>query len=155
MLSKLLLAWDGQWFLKTVQAVGLEKAIEQNTLVRTSFAKIEMREMLRLLGVEKAQNLANAIEIIQQYVVLFGGNRLQTDWAIDGAFHLTIKVRRCPAVEGAKKAGLKRVDQPCVACQHLWPAWLSVLLPEKHWNCTILASIGRGADTCHIEVGTK
>ena len=26
LLSKLMLAWDGQWFLKTAQSCGLEKA---------------------------------------------------------------------------------------------------------------------------------
>lgn len=152
LLSKLLLAWDGQWFLKTVQEIGLEKAIEQNARVRTSFAKIEMRQMLKILGIEKAKNLREAVDIIQEYSKLFGGNRIQADWDLRGETEATIRVHRCPALEGAKKAGLARVDQPCVACERLWPTWFSVLLPEKQWTCTIPESMGRGAKICRIEI---
>ncbi len=152
MLSKLLLAWDGQWFLKTVQEIGLEKAVEQNARVRTSFAKIEMREMLKTLGIKKAKNLREAVDIIQEYSGLFGGNRIQADWELRGEMGATIRVHRCPAQEGAQKAGLARVDQPCVACERLWPTWFSVLLPEKQWSCTIPESMGRGAKICRIEI---
>ncbi|NOY77072.1 MAG: L-2-amino-thiazoline-4-carboxylic acid hydrolase, partial [Calditrichaeota bacterium] len=126
MLSRLLLAWDGQWFLKTVQEIGLEKAVEQNARVRTSFAKIEMREMLKRLGLKKAKDLPQAVAIIQKYSELFGGNRIQAEWELRGETEATLRVHRCPALEGAKKAGLARVDQPCVACERLWPTWLSV-----------------------------
>ena len=152
MLSKLLLAWDGQWFLKTVQEMGLEKAVEQNARVRTSFAKIEMREMLKILRMKKAKNLRQAVAIIQEYSKLFGGNRIQADWDLRGETDTTIHVHRCPALEGAKKAGLARVDQPCVACERLWPTWFSVLLPERKWACTIPESMGRGAKMCRIEI---
>ncbi len=152
MLSKLLLAWDGQWFLKTVQEIGLEKAVEQNARVRTSFAKIEMREMLKVLGLKKARDIHHAVAIIQEYSKLFGGNRIQADWDLHGETGATIRVHRCPALEGAQKAGLARVDQPCVACERLWPTWFSVLLPEKEWTCTIPESMGRGAKQCRIEI---
>ncbi len=155
MLSRLLLAWDGQWFLKTVQAIGLDKAIEQNARVRTSFARIEMREFLRELGLKRAENLEQAVAIMEAYSELFGGNRIRADLNVTNAQHLEISVWRCPAVEGAMKAGLARTDQPCVACERLWPTWLSVLLPDFQWTCQIPEAIGRGAKACRILVDGK
>lgn len=46
MLRKLALFWDGQWFLKTVDEVGLEAAIRLNAKVRIAFGRIEMRTLL-------------------------------------------------------------------------------------------------------------
>ncbi len=153
--SRLLLAWDGQWFLKTVQAVGLDKAVEQNARVRTSFARIEMREFLKELGLSRAENLEQAVEIMGAYGDLFGGSRIHAEWDVTDEHHLEIRVKRCPAVEGAIKAGLARTDQPCIACKQLWPTWLSVLLPDKQWDCQIPEAIGRGAKTCRILVEGK
>ena len=42
MLRRLMLYWDGQWFLKAVEAFGLEEAIALNARVRASFGRIEM-----------------------------------------------------------------------------------------------------------------
>ena len=39
MLRKLMLYWDGQWFLKTVEAFGLEAAVELNARVRAPFGR--------------------------------------------------------------------------------------------------------------------
>ena len=50
LLSKLLLFWDGQWFLKVKDILGINEAIEINKKVRKSFARIEMREALKLLN---------------------------------------------------------------------------------------------------------
>ncbi len=152
MFSRLLLAWDGQWFLKTVAAVGLDAAIDQNARVRTSFARIEMREFLKELHLKRAKDLEQAILIMGAYSDLFGGNRIQADWEVTDEHSLKIEVRRCPAVEGAMKAGLPRSDQPCIACERLWPTWLSVLLPDVQWTCQIPEAIGRGAKACRILV---
>ena len=153
--SRLLLGWDGQWFLKTVQAIGLDAAVEQNARVRTSFAKIEMREFLKELGLRRAENLEQAVVIMGAYSDLFGGNRIQAKWDVKDDRHAEIRVTRCPAVEGAIRAGLARTDQPCVACERLWPTWLSILLPDVAWSCQIPEAIGRGAKSCRILVSGK
>ena len=57
LLGRLMLAWDGQWFLKVVETCGMEKAVELNARVRTSFGRIEMREFLRAKGREGAESL--------------------------------------------------------------------------------------------------
>ncbi|MEW6233053.1 MAG: hypothetical protein AB1566_12175 [Chloroflexota bacterium] len=52
-LQKLMLYWDGQWYLKVVDRYGLEEAIALNRRVRTAFGRIEMRTMLQALRLGK------------------------------------------------------------------------------------------------------
>ncbi|RPI49646.1 MAG: hypothetical protein EHM56_12060, partial [Chloroflexi bacterium] len=47
MLRRLMLYWDGQWFLKAVDAFGLDAAVALNARVRASFGRIEMRLLLK------------------------------------------------------------------------------------------------------------
>ena len=43
LLGRLMLAWDGQWFLKVAQECGVETAVALNAKVRSSFGRIEIR----------------------------------------------------------------------------------------------------------------
>ncbi len=147
-LGRLMLAWDGQWFLKTAEACGLEKAVEINAKVRVSFGRIEMREVLRALGKERADSMEEAIEIIEIYSRAFMGEGLMAEWEQDDN-GVNLKVVRCSPQAGAARAGL-RPDTPCIACAELWHVWFSSLLPGTHWKTTIQEALGRGAPACRI-----
>lgn len=64
MLQKLLLYWDGQWFLKTVEESGLEAGIRTNARVRASFGRIEMRAILKAARKKRADDLADALVLL-------------------------------------------------------------------------------------------
>jgi hypothetical protein len=150
MLGRLMLSWDGQWFLKVAQSCGLEKAVELNARVRESFGRIEMRELMRAEGVESVRDLAHAVSLLKDYQRVFLGEGMLADPVIEGKC-VRVGVTRCRPQEGAGKAGL-RPDTPCVACERLWNTWLESLLPGTQWETEIRSSLGRGAPACEIWV---
>lgn len=148
LLGKLMLAWDGQWFLKTAEACGLEKAVALNAKVRYSFGRIEIREFLKAKGSGGAATLEEAVSLLEEYQHLFLGEGMAAAWETDGDT-VTVSVSRCTPQEGAAKAGL-RPDTPCVACETVWNAWLETAFPGSRWSTNVAAARGRGASTCKI-----
>jgi predicted ArsR family transcriptional regulator len=152
MLRKLMLYWDGQWFLKTVEASGLEAAIGLNAQVRASFGRIEMRTLLKTLGKAQADDLADAMRLLETYCAAFLGKGLRAEFAALDREEAEIIVRQCIAFEGAKRAGLARVDQACVACETVWGAWLETLLPGTQLKVEYPLRQGKGDPYCQFFV---
>lgn len=148
LLGRLMLSWDGQWFLKTAQAFGVEKGVELNARTRYSFGRIELREFLKALGHPGAATVGEATELVHAYHRIFLGKGMDAAFDIDGD-SVTISVTKCSPLEGAEKAGLRR-DTPCVACESVWDAWLGAAMPGSRWTTDIAASMGRGAGRCKI-----
>lgn len=148
MLGKLMLFWDGQWFLKTVDAFGLEAAIDLNARVRTSFGRIEMRSLLKAVGKPAADDLADAVRLLGTYSKVFMQDRLRAEFAIEDDHHAKVVIHRCAAYEGAKRAALPRKDQACIACETLWHAWLETLMPERAWDVQYPLRQGKGDPFC-------
>lgn len=150
LLRKLMLYWDGQWFLKAVDAFGLEAAVELNARVRASFGRIEMRLLLRAVGKSRADDLADALRLIETYARTFMGGTLRSDFVVLGPDHAEVTVQRCAAYQGAKRAGLPRQDQACVACETLWNAWLETLLPDTEVEVQYPQRMGKGDLQCRF-----
>ena len=148
LLGKLMLAWDGQWFLKTAQERGVETAVALNAKVRASFGRIEIREFLRAKGHSGARSVAEAVALLSEYQRIFLGEGMVAEWEMDGDT-VAVCVSRCSPQEGAGKAGL-RPDTPCVACETVWDSWLEAVMPGSRWETQIHASMGRGAEVCRI-----
>jgi hypothetical protein len=147
MLRKMVLFWDGQWFLKTVDEFGLEAAIRLNARVRTAFGRIEMRI---LLGKRRADDLADAIRLVNTYGEVLMGGALRADFQTITPTRAEVLIYRCAAYAGAKMARLDRVDQACVACETLWDAWFEVLLPDTPVTVRYPMRQGKGAPHCHF-----
>lgn len=154
MLRRLILYWDGQWFLKTVEAFGLDAAIDLNAQVRTSFGRIEMRTLLRAVGKPHADDLPDAMRLLEAYAYAFMGGALRAEFAVADAGGAEVIVRRCAAYEGAKLAALPRQDQACVACETLWNAWLETLLPDATVAIEYPMRQGKGDPHCHFVLQT-
>jgi hypothetical protein len=152
MLRKLLLYWDGQWFLKTVDAFGLGAAIDVNARVRSAFGSIEMRTLLKTLGKRQARDLPDAMRMLETYAEVFMGGTLRAQFAAADADHAEVIVLRCAAFEGAKRAGLPRSDQACVACENLWSAWLETLLPDAEAIVNYPQRQGMGDPRCRFTI---
>jgi hypothetical protein len=148
MLGKLMLYWDGQWFLKTAEAFGLDAAIDLNALVRTSFGRIEMRTMLKAVGKKHADDLPDAMRLLETYAQAFMRGRLRAEFLVLSDDQAQVVVSRCAAYEGAKLAALPRQDQACVACETLWNAWLETLLPGMEWDVQFPMRQGKGDPVC-------
>jgi hypothetical protein len=152
MLRKLMLYWDGQWFLKAAEAFGLEPAIDLNARVRASFGRIEMRLLLKSVGKPQADDLADAMRLLQTYAQTFMGSALRSKFAVLDPRHAEITVQRCAAYEGAKRAALARQDQACVACETLWNAWLEILLPNADVQVAYPQRQGLGDSVCRFVI---
>lgn len=152
MLRKLILYWDGQWFLKVVETFGLEAAIDLNARVRASFGRIEMRTLLKTVKKSKADDLADALRLLETYSDTFMGNRLRAEFSTLSDHHAEVVVRRCAAYEGAKRAALPRADQACVACENLWDVWLETLLPDVPVEIAYPMRQGKGDAHCHFTI---
>ena len=150
MLRKLVLFWDGQWFLKTVDEFGLEAAFRLNAKVRASFGRIEMRTLLRALGKRRADDLTDATRMIATYGEVLMAGVLRADFQVVTPTQAEARIYRCAAYEGAKMARLDRVDQACVACETLWDAWLEVLLPDTGVTVRYPMRQGKGDPHCHF-----
>jgi predicted ArsR family transcriptional regulator len=150
MLRKLALYWDGQWFLKTVDEFGLEAAVKMNARVRTAFGRIEMRTLLKAVKKQRADDLTDAMRLIETYSEVLMGNRLRARFSTLAEDRAEVLVYRCAAYEGAKLAGLERVDQACVACETLWKAWLERLLPDVPLEVQYPMRQGKGDAHCRF-----
>jgi hypothetical protein len=152
MLRKLLLYWDGQWFLKTVDEFGLEAAIMINARVRAAFGRIEMRTLLRTVGKSRADDLQDAMLLVDTYAQAFMGDTLRVQHEVVRPNRIEVRVYRCAAYEGAKLANLERVDQACLACETLWNAWFETLLPDTSVDVQYPMQMGKGAPHCHFVI---
>jgi hypothetical protein len=148
MLRKLLFYWDGQWFLNAVDTYGLEEAIALNARVRASFARFEMRVTLKAVGKRRADDLPDAMRLIETYAKTFMGGALRAEFVKADEVRAEVRVHRCAAFEGAKRANLPRVDQACVACEGLWNAWLECLLPDSQVDVRFPTQLGKSDPQC-------
>jgi len=153
-LRKLLLYWDGQWFLKTVEAYGLDESIELNATVRASFGRIEMRTLLKATGKSQADDLPDAMRLLETYAEIFMGAALRAEFVSLSGDRAEVIVRRCAAYEGAKRAALPRQDQACIACETLWNVWLETLLPGTKVDVQYPMRQGTGDPICRFTIHT-
>lgn len=148
LLTRLLMAWDGQWYLKVYERFGWEVATELNARVRADYGRIEMRSVLRALGKRRADDLADVVRVLRSYYRLYGA-------AFEAIYHtretqVEAQVNRCAALEGSRRARLERHDQACIACETLWPAWFRALMPGREFSLEIRGRMGYGAPHCHF-----
>jgi hypothetical protein len=148
-LARLMLAWDGQWFLKVCDEFDWETAAGLNARVRAAFGRIEMRSMLQVLGKESADDLHDAVRILRTYIEQVFAAGFVGDFRVAGN-RLDAYVTECAAWEGAQQAALERTDQACIACERVWVAWFKTLLPNRDISFDIQARMGYGAPRCHF-----
>jgi hypothetical protein len=148
-LPRLMLAWDGQWFLKVCDEFGWETAAGLNARVRAAFARISMRAMLEVLGKRSADDLQDAVRIVRAYIEQVFAAGFAGDFRV-ASDRLDAYVTECAAWQGAKLAALERTDQACIACEKVWVAWFKTLLPQPDISFDIHSRMGYGAPRCHF-----
>lgn len=148
-LPRLMLAWDGQWFLKVYDEFDWETATCLNARVRAAFGRIEMRAMLHVLGKRQADDLPDAVRVFRTYVESVYAAGFRGDFQIDDD-RLDAFITTCAAMEGAMQAALERTDQACIACETLWTAWFEILLPHHQIDLDIQGRMGYGDPRCHF-----
>jgi hypothetical protein len=150
-MSRLAMAWDGQWFLKVYEEFDWETAARLNIRVRHAFARIEMLLTLRALDKTRATDLKDATRILQTYYDQLLSSGFQGEFRLEGdAAHITVS--ECAALTGSRRAQLERQDQACLTCTELFRVYYETLLRGYSAQVTTLAQMGDGAEQCLFQV---
>lgn len=151
LLRGLMLAWDGQWFIKIAERFGMEDALLMNEAVGNAVKKLIARMSLRAWNREKADDFMDAGRMMQSILDWTQGGYMHTSFDISTE-SIRIAVSFCQAYEGARKANLKRMDQACLNCQSMWPIWIETLLPGQKVAIDYASRISQGDATCLIHI---
>ncbi len=109
MFAKNWLAHDGCWFLAAEERLGIDAAIELDTIAWQRFAAIEATRIMATFNVPPAGGLEALERVLglRQYSLI---NAQRTEWSEDGK-HLRLFVDVCRVQEARRRKGLP--DFPC------------------------------------------
>ena len=99
---------DGLWFYQAFVNNGSDAANSWNTAVVRQFGRLEMRRLLRTLGVTTVASPAQYYRIFRLAIDLYVGDLFDYEDTFDGTTH-QIHVKRCFAFTGVSKAGVAQV----------------------------------------------
>jgi hypothetical protein len=152
----LVAAQEGQWLVRTAAAYGAVESLKLYGKVRSTQAKSEMKAILTLLGKTKADNLADASQILAEFLRAVYGER---GWAgtfkttageasNNGTARVEIEVNRFIALDNAKKVGQGSPEALALMFDTLWSSWFEALLPDAdlHVTTQLAGSGGRITD---------
>ena len=151
----LMFAWDGQWQARAAAQYGPAEASRLNARVRSAFGKVEMKALLSLVGKERAVSLGDAANLLETYFnFVWGGQGYQgrflpPETTPNGQARMTVQVRQMTALDSLKRATQAAGEDPGMACEMLWTAWLETLLPGTQVQVT--ARLGESYDLFQID----
>lgn len=108
MLRRSWMANDGLWFYQTVTALGVDKANDLNGEVVREFARQEMTRLMRAVGIDRVQTIEQYHALMEVARDVYLGSLMDYDDRITGDTH-DIKVRKCFAYLGVRRAGVDKV----------------------------------------------
>lgn len=123
------MANDGLWFYQAFAHYGAEVANSWNIAVVREFGRLEMRRLLRALGIPRVTSWAQYRRVFQIAVDLYVGDLFSYEESFDGIAH-HIRVKTCFAYSGVARAGIAQVYH-CGPLERV-TGWLEALkLPVK------------------------
>ncbi len=97
---------DGQWFLKAAQQVGLEGAMRPNERAIASLARIELREFMRLAGLDSLDTIEQVADWYRLSWYIFGGiGRPDRTLRVADADTLVLENAQCFGAPIAERSG--------------------------------------------------
>ncbi len=99
---------DGLWFYQAFVNYGPDVANSWNTSVVREFGRLEMRRLLRALGIHRVSSPAQYYRVFLLAVELYVGDLFDFEDTFDGTTH-EIRVKSCFAFTGVSKAGVAHV----------------------------------------------
>jgi hypothetical protein len=102
------MANDGLWFYQAFANYGPEVANSWNIAVVREFGRLEMRRLLRALGISRITSWAQYRQIFQIAADLYVGDLFSYTESFDGTAH-HIRVKTCFAYNGVARAGVAKV----------------------------------------------
>ncbi|MFQ5968824.1 MAG: hypothetical protein ACE5MI_14665, partial [Acidimicrobiia bacterium] len=102
------MANDGFWFYQTFANYGPDVANKLNVAVVREFGRLEMRRLLRALGISEITSAAQYRRLFQVAVKLYVGDLFDYEESFEGTTH-HIRVKSCFAYTGVNRAGVAKV----------------------------------------------
>lgn len=98
---------DGLWFYEVARASGIDEANRMNGRVVRSFARLEMARLLRAVGVLSVDTMERYRQIFTLATDMFVKDIFAYEEEVGECSH-TLKISRCFAYDGVKRAGMER-----------------------------------------------
>jgi hypothetical protein len=128
-------AHDGQWFLKTAAAHGLEEAMRLNEAAIESIGRIEMRRLHAALGAPPVRTAGDLLPLVLAAQDLMG---IPAEGAADGTDAFWLRETECRVWTMTVAAGLEAHAPGCRGSMRRRHGWATVFFPPERvrWERT-------------------
>jgi hypothetical protein len=138
-------AHDGQWFLKSASALGLEAAMALNEDTIESMGRIEMRRLHAALGAPAVHGAADLLPLVLEAQELIG---IPAGGEMDGGQSFVLDVRDCLVWPMTEAAGLELAAPGCRGSLRRRLGWATVFFPVERIAWTREAGRPDGDPAC-------
>ncbi|MFQ5931096.1 MAG: DUF6125 family protein [Nitrospiraceae bacterium] len=147
------MANDGLWFYQVFANYGSDVANSRNIAVVREFGRLEMRRLIRTLGITKVTSWAQYRRLFQIAADLYVGDLFSHEESFEGTTH-HIRVKTCFAYNGVARAGVAKMYH-CGPLERV-SGWFEALnLPVKispEVGLCQMAHFGRCAYSLSVEL---
>ncbi|MGO9005093.1 MAG: DUF6125 family protein [Beijerinckiaceae bacterium] len=97
---------DAMWFRHCAEQCGMEKTNAINRAAVRSMAAVEIRRIMKLVGIDEVRSMAALRNLIDTAASLLKGDFMDFAWSYPAPEAVRWDIRRCFAFEGVSKLGL-------------------------------------------------
>lgn len=106
LLNKCWMTHDAMWFLHALQECGIETTNRINRAAIRDASKIEIKRIMKALGVAKVESFEEVEELVTQAFALIKPEFMEFECTVPEANVIHWKVNRCFAHDGIQKMGV-------------------------------------------------
>jgi len=116
------IAHDGRWFLKTAEKLGFDTATQLNLAVTKSFAKTEIKRLLKEIGKPEINKIGDLRDFLLVASDLYCPLEHKYEYSIIDKNNLSVKILQCYVHKNVSLAGTAEIHQ-CAGKQR-FISWL-------------------------------
>lgn len=98
---------DARWFMAVAENLGIEAANRMNQMVARELGRIEMKRLMKALGISPPKNVDEYLHLKRVALSLFGPDLVEHDFNILDPQSYEMHLKRCFAHENIIRAGIK------------------------------------------------
>ena len=106
LLNKNWLTHDAMWFSHCLREVGIEKTSRINKLAARSMAAVEVKRIMRLIGMQKIETFEDFQRFFLEGFELVRSDFMKFDYSFPGKNLLKWQTTQCFAYDGIKRLGV-------------------------------------------------
>lgn len=106
LLIKCWMTHDGMWFFHCLQECGIEKTNKINKAAIKSMAKIEIKRIQNIFGIDKINTFGELQDIIKNALEVFKADFMEFNHSFPSKNHMRCEMFKCWAYNGIKRLGV-------------------------------------------------